>query len=70
MTNFFDPQPVDPYEARSRFIATLFLLSQLGVIGKTETALTRTRSSDGSRSLPSKRAARSGHRLVRPPRSC
>ncbi|HUJ64641.1 MAG TPA: hypothetical protein VLX59_03820, partial [Acidimicrobiales bacterium] len=67
---FFDLQPIDPYEARFKFIATLVLLSELGLIGDEEPPSTKARASDPSRSRPSKRAARSGPRLVRPPRSC
>lgn len=67
---FFDLQPIDPYEARFRFIATLVLLSELGVIGDKETRSAKARTSDSASSLPSRRTARSGPRLVRPPRSC
>ncbi len=67
---FFDLQPIDPYQARFKFIATLFLLSELGLIGDQEIPSTNARASDPSRSLPSKQTARSGPRLVRPPRSC
>ena len=69
-TTFFVLQPIDPYEARFKFIATLFLLSELGVIGVKKMPSTRARASDPSRSLPPKRSARGGPQLVRPPRSC
>jgi hypothetical protein len=67
---FFDLQPIDPYEARFKFVATLFLLSELGVIWDKEIRSTKAGGPELSRSLPSKRTARSGPRLVRPPRSC
>jgi hypothetical protein len=66
----FDLQPIDPYEARFRVIATLFLLSELGVIEDREAHSKNTRPKDPARSLPSKRTAHGGSRLVRPPRSC
>ena len=66
---FFDLHPIDPYEARFKLMATLVLLSELGVIDE-EIPSTKARASLPSRSRPSKRAARSGPRLVRPPRSC
>ena len=34
---FFDLQPIDPYEARFKLVATLVLLSELGVIEDRET---------------------------------
>jgi hypothetical protein len=67
---FFDLQPIDPHEARFKFIATLTLLSELGVIGDEEIPSTKATASHPSRSLPSRRTARSAPRLVRPPRSC
>jgi hypothetical protein len=67
---FFDLQPIDPYEARFKVIATLVLLSELGVIGYTETRSAKARVSDHARSLPRNRTVRGGSRLVRPPRSC
>jgi hypothetical protein len=67
---FFDLQPLDPYQARFRLIATLFLLSELGLIGDKEIRSTKARSSDRSRALRSSRTACGGPRLVRPPRSC
>jgi hypothetical protein len=67
---FFDLQPIDPYEARFKFIATLYLLSELGVIGDEEAACKKATASDPSRSHPSKRTPHSGPRLVRPPRAC
>ena len=67
---FFDLQPIDPFEARFKVIATLFLLSELGLLGDREEHSVKARATCGSRSLPSKRTARGGSRLVRPPRSC
>jgi hypothetical protein len=67
---FFDLHPIDPYEARFKVTATLVLLSELGVIGYRETHSSKARAPDGARSLPPKRTARGGSRLVRPPRSC
>jgi hypothetical protein len=67
---FFDMHPIDPYEARFKVIATLVLLSELGVIGYRETHSAKARASHRARSLPPKRTARGGSRLVRPPRSC
>lgn len=67
---FLDLHPIDPYEARVKVIATLFLLSELGVIARREA---RSESAEGSghvRSLARKHTARGGSRLVRPPRSC
>jgi hypothetical protein len=67
---FFDLQLIDPYEARFKVIATLVLLSELGVIADREIRSAKARAPDRARSLPSKRSARGGSRLVRPPRSC
>jgi hypothetical protein len=67
---FFDLQPIDPYEARFKVIATLVLLSELGAIGYTKAQSMRARQSDPARSLTPKRKTRGGSRLVRPPRSC
>jgi hypothetical protein len=67
---FFDLYPIDPYEARFKVIATLVLLSELGVIGHRETHSVKARASEGAVSLPPKRTTRGGSRLVRPPRSC
>jgi len=67
---FFDLHPIDPYEARSKVIATLVLLSELGVIGHKKTHSAKAGASDRATSLPPKRTARGGSRLVRPPRSC
>jgi hypothetical protein len=67
---FFDLQPFDPYEARFKLIATLFLLSELSVIGDREAHPDQARASDCAKTLPSKRTALGGSRLVRPPRSC
>ena len=67
---FFDLHPIDPYEARFKVIATLVLLSELGVIGYRETHSAKARASDRAEPLPPKRTARGGSRLVRPPRSC
>ena len=66
----FDLQPIDPYEARFKVIATLFLLSELGPIEDREAHSEKARAPDCSRPLPSKRTAHGGSRLVRPPRSC
>ena len=65
-----DLHPFDPYEARFKLIATLVLLSELGVMGYRETRSTKGRASGRARPLPSKRTAHGGSRLVRPPRSC
>jgi hypothetical protein len=67
---FFDLHPIDPYEARFQMIATLVLLSELGVIEYKETHSAKTGASDRPTSLPPKRPALGGSRLVRPPRSC
>jgi hypothetical protein len=67
---FFDLHPIDPYEARFKVIATLFLLSELSVIKGSEAHSGKARASDSARALPSKRTTRDGSRLVRPPRSC
>jgi hypothetical protein len=67
---FFDLHPLDPYEARFKVIATLFLLSELGVIRQREAQAAKVRVSNRARSLPPKRTARGESRLVRPPRSC
>jgi hypothetical protein len=67
---FFDLHPIDPHEARFKVIATLVLLSELGVIGCWPAPTVQGRASDRAESLPPKRAARGGARLVRPPRSC
>jgi hypothetical protein len=67
---FFDLRRIMPYEARFKMIATLFLLSELGVIEDTRAHSEQAKGSDCARSLPSKRTARGGSRLVRPPRSC
>lgn len=67
---FFDLHPIDPYEARFQVIATLVLLSELGVIGYREPRAAKPRSPDPARSAPQKRTGRGGSRLVRPPRSC
>lgn len=66
----FDLHPMDPYEARFKLIATLVLLSELGVIGYRETRSARAGGSYRARSLPPQRTVRGGSRLVRPPRSC
>jgi hypothetical protein len=70
LMTFFDMHPIDPYEARFKVIATLVLLSELGVIGYSERHSAKARASDRARSLPPKRTDRGGSRLVRPPRSC
>jgi hypothetical protein len=67
---FFDLHPIDPYEAQFKVTATLILLSELGVVGDRETHSAKPRASGRATSLPSKRTARGGSRLVRPPRSC
>jgi hypothetical protein len=67
---FFELQAIDPYEARFKVIATLFLLSELSVIKDREAHSEKVKALDCARSLPSKRTARAGSRLVRPPRSC
>lgn len=66
----FDLQPFDLYEARFNMIATIVLLSQLGVIEHKQTPSTQARESDPTRPLPTRRTVRGGCRLVRPPRSC
>ncbi len=67
---FSDLHPINPYEARFKVIATLVLLSELGVIGYRETRSAQPRSGSRASSSPRKRTARHGSRLVRPPRSC
>jgi hypothetical protein len=67
---FLDLHPIDPHEARFKVIATLLLLSELGVIGYREPRSAKARASDRTSQLPPKRPARGGSRLVRPPRSC
>ena len=67
---FLDFQPIDPYEARLKVIATLLLLSELGAVRYREVHLAKARVSDRARSFPSERTAHGGSRLVRPPRSC
>ena len=67
---FFDLQPIDPYQARFKLIAALVLLSELGVIEDREAHSDKAKTSDRAGSLPSKRMARGGSRLLRPPRSC
>jgi hypothetical protein len=67
---FLDVHPIDPREAQFKVIATLVLLSELGVIGHRETHSATVTASGRARSLPPKRTARGGSRLVRPPRSC
>jgi hypothetical protein len=66
----FDLHPINPYEARFNLIATLVLLSELGVIRYRTRDPAKARPSDPARPLPSKRSPRGGSRLVRPPRSC
>jgi hypothetical protein len=67
---FFDLHPIDPNEARFKVIATLVLLSELGVLGYGEPHSAKPRASDRAVSLPPQRTARGGSQLVRPPRSC
>jgi hypothetical protein len=67
---FFDLHPIDPHDGRFKVIATLVLLSELGVIRYRETYSAKTRALDRTRSLPANRTACGGSRLVRPPRSC
>ena len=67
---FFDLHPIDPCEARFKVVATLVLLSELGVIRCKEIHVVNTRPSDRAESLPRKRTASGRPRLVRPPRSC
>lgn len=66
---FLDLHPIDPYEARYKVIATLYLLSQLGVLGD-RVPRTRTGTSGRTRTQSLRRQVRTGTRLVRPPRSC
>ena len=66
----FDLHPLDPRQARFKMIATLLLLSELRVIGERKADPERPCPSDRVRSVPSTRRARTGSRLVRPPRSC
>ena len=67
---FFDLHPIDPYEARFKVIATLVLLSELGVIEHRGKPAAKARRPGGARALPRKRTPRGRSRLVRPPRSC
>jgi hypothetical protein len=66
----FDLHPIDPYEARYKVIATLVLLSELGVIEYRGTSSASPKPSRPLRSLPPRRSVRGGSRPVRPPRSC
>jgi hypothetical protein len=67
---FFDLHPIDPHTARFKVIATLFILSELGVISARQRRPSSVRRSVPASILPSKGTARGGSRLVRPPRSC
>lgn len=67
---FFDLHPLDPNEARFKVIATLVLLSELGVIRRRNPRSAGVSASAYRRSQPHKQTARGGSRLVRPPRSC
>jgi hypothetical protein len=67
---FLDLHPIDPHEARFKVMATLVLLSQLGVIRYKHPHQAKAGAVGRARSLPPKWTARRGSRLVRPPRSC
>ena len=67
---FLDSTPIDPYEARAKLIASLILLSQLGVVRRVSVRAGVTY----ERAYPTvpTRRARAVHRgqPTRPPRSC
>lgn len=67
---FLDLHPIDPYEARFKVIATLVLLSELGVIACRGPQSPKASAPGRVRSLRPKPTTRGGVRLVRPPRSC
>lgn len=66
---FVDPPPWDPYEARAKLIASLILLSDLGVLRHRAPQPPATIKPTAQRgSVPTARLPRAGQ--VRPPRSC
>lgn len=67
---FLDLHPYDPVDARFNLIATLVLLSELGVITSKGERTAKARASEPARSPAARRAAHGRTRLVRPPRSC
>ena len=67
---FLDLHPLDPYEARFKMVATLVLLSQLGVAGPDRAAPDKAGRPKRAEPLPSGPSPRRGTLLVRPPRSC
>ena len=67
---FFDLHPIDPYEARLKVVATLVLLSELGVVKRREAPAVSAGRSPSARPARPRQAARRESRLVRPPRSC
>ncbi|HMC39408.1 MAG TPA: hypothetical protein VKI19_07075 [Acidimicrobiales bacterium] len=67
---FLELHPIDPHEARFKVIATLFLLSELGMVRYKTTGRDRAPAPGRAGPLPEKRAEGRGSRLVRPPRSC
>ena len=67
---FLDLHPLDPCEARFKVIATLYLLSELGVIASRDIGSSRASGPGRGRAPSPKRVTRGGTRPVRPPRSC
>ena len=67
---FLDLHPFDPYEARFKIIATLILLSELGVMRPRTARSPKARTSHPVKTRGSAQPARGRSRLVRPPRSC
>lgn len=67
---YLDPQPINPYAARFKVIATLILLSEMGVIGEKKVRTAKVRTSGRGTTQPATPSSRAGSRLVRPPRSC
>lgn len=67
---FFDLHSIDPYETRYKVIATLVLLSELGLLRYSQTTSITAGAPSRPRCLPPKRSLHRTSRLVRPPRSC
>ena len=67
---FLDLHPLDPYEARFKMVATLVLLSQLGVAGPDRVPPAKSARAKRAKPLPGGPSPRRGTLLVRPPRSC
>ena len=64
-----DPAPLDPYQARTKLLVTIWLLSQLGAATASLPGPTSSRPPEppvpGARFQPGRRK-----RTVRPPRAC